>query len=353
MKFNLIPLLITAILALPTLVAAQDVNFSQFNVMSSYYNPAATGSFDGNFKVRVIHRNQWANFASSPYKSFALSGDIKFDLRKQNFEKDFIAVGVYFLTDKAQALDWNKNEMGVNLAFQKRLNKIKRTYLSTGVGVGVLQRSLSYDNIYFQDQFNGLDEYDGSTNEILPQNIHNSGDLKLGIQIASILSKKWNIQTGIGIHYLVGPNFSLYNNQEDINYVGSKTNTAFTRINILGNLTYQLDRNQQIFPRIHYSLQGPHGLLQIGASYRKSYYTFNQTAIHAGMSLRSVSTAKSLTPVELGFLVGFEIKKIIIGLHYDAGIRDLAKYNQLTNSFEISISIVGDYNNQSFICPEF
>ncbi|MFN8281310.1 MAG: PorP/SprF family type IX secretion system membrane protein [Saprospiraceae bacterium] len=334
-------------------ITAQDINFSQFNVMSSYYNPASTGYFDGNFKVRLINRNQWTNLTADPGRSFALSGDIKFDLGNHNFAKDFIAIGVYFLTDKTQALNWTRNEIGTQLAFHKRLDKVKHTYLGGGVGLSVLQRSLSYDNIYFQDQFDGLDQYSGGTGEILPQNIHNTGDLKLGIQIASDLSSKWNIQSGIGLHYLFQPNFSLYNNIEDINYIGIKKNDAFPRINFITNLSYQIDRSQQFFPRLHLSLQGPHQLLQVGANYRRSFYNFSQTAYHAGISLRSASTVNGFTPVDLGFLIGFEIKKVIIGLHYDAGLRDLSKYGQLTHSFELSISLVGDYNNQSFICPEF
>lgn len=332
---------------------SQDINFSQFNVMSSYYNPGATGFFDGNFKVRIINRNQWTNFTDKPNRSFSLSGDIKFDLGNHSFEKDFLAIGVYFLSDKTQALDWSKNEMGANLAFHKRLDNTKRTYLSGGFGLGVLQRSLSYDNIYFQDQFNGLNDYTGNSNEILPQNILNSGDLKFGLQLSTNLSSKWSIQTGGGFHFLFKPNFSLYKTQEDLNYVGSKINDGFTRINLITNLTYQYDQSQQIFPRLHISKQGPHQLIQLGVSYRKSFYNFSQSAMHAGISLRTAASDSFVAPTDLGFLIGFEVKRVVIGLHYDAGLRDAVKYSNLTNSFEISISLLGDYSNQSFICPEF
>ncbi|MFN8330330.1 MAG: hypothetical protein U0T81_03775 [Saprospiraceae bacterium] len=47
-----------------------------------------------------------------------------------------------------------------------------------------------------------------------------------------------------------------------------------------------------------------------------------------------------------------EIKKVIIGLHYDAGLRDLSKYGQLA-FLRIGINLVGDYNNRGFHCPEF
>lgn len=332
---------------------SQDVSFSQFNVLNSYYNPAATGFFDGNYKVKLINRNQWINYSEKPLQTFAMSGDIKFDLGKANFEKDFLGVGVYFLTDRVQALDWNRNEIGVNFSFHKLLDKTRRTYIAAGTGLAVLQRSLSYDNIYFQDQFDGLNQYNGSTNEILPINIQNNGDIKLGINFSTKLNRNWSIQSGAGYHYIFSPNFSLYRNQEDPNYTGSKNNKALHRINFVTNLTYSLNNLEQLFPRLHINIQNPHQLLQTGISYRKAFYNFSQTAFHTGISLRVAGSDGSYSPTDLGLLVGFEIKKTIIGFHYDFGIRDASRYSHLNNSFEISISLTGDYNNQSFICPEF
>ena len=162
---------------------AQDISFSQFNSLGSYYNPALTGSFDGNFKVRIINRDHWVKFADAPYRTFGISGDIKFDQSSKDFKGDFLALGAYFISDRGQILDWNKNEMGVSIAYHKLLDKIKKTYLSGGITLGILQRSISYDNIYFEDQFDGLDRYNGSTNEILPQNIHATPDQKSALII--------------------------------------------------------------------------------------------------------------------------------------------------------------------------
>ncbi|NOT38815.1 MAG: PorP/SprF family type IX secretion system membrane protein [Saprospiraceae bacterium] len=338
---------------IPVFLLSQDVSFSQFNVLNSYYNPGATGLFDGNYKVRIINRNQWLNYSDKPLRTFALSGDIKFDLGNNNFEKDFIGVGVYFLTDRAQALEWNRNEIGANIAFHKNLDKTRRTYLTGGMGLAVLQRSLSYENIYFQDQFDGLNQYNGSSSEILPVNIQNNGDFKLGVNLSSKLSRTWSIQTGFGYHYIFKPEFSLFRNLEDPNYTGSKNNKAIQRLNFVTNFTYSLNNNEQLFPRLHFNLQGPHQLIQTGLSYRKAFYNFNQTAFHTGISVRVAGTESSYSPTDLGILVGFEFKKTVIGFHYDFGIRDASKYSHLNNSFEISISITGDYSNQSFICPEF
>ncbi len=334
-------------------ISSQDVNFSQFNVMTSYYNPGATGFFDGNYKVRLINRSQWLNFSDKPIRTFALNGDIKFDLGKRNFEKDYIGVGVFFLTDRVQALNWNRNEIGLNLAFHKRLDKYKKNYLAGGVGFAVVQRSLSYDNIYFQDQFDGLNQFTGTSKEILPINIQNNGDVKVGLQYSTELSQNWSFILGSGFHYIFKPQFSLFHNQEDPNYIGTKTSKALSRINVIANFVYKLNQNEQIIPRVHYSAQFPHQLISAGVNYRKSFYNFNQTAFHSGISFRMAGSESSYSLTDIGLLVGFELKKAVIGFHYDFGIRDASKYSQLNNSFEISISLTGDYNNQNFICPEF
>ena len=332
---------------------SQDISFSQFNLFNSYYNPALAGNFEGNVKVSLINRDHWVRFTETPYRSLGVNGDIKFDLKRGNLQKDFLALSAYFLTDRGQLLDWNKNEMGIGLVFHKRLDKSRKTYLSGGLGVGLLQRSLSYDNIYFQDQFDGLDKYNNPTREILPVNIHTTPDLKFGVGFSTRLSPLWSLQSGTGIHYIFRPNFSFFRNLEDINYRGLADFKALIRTNTIVNFIYQLSKSESLIPKFHLSTQGPHSIIQLGTGYRKSFYSLNQTAFHAGLAVRSVGSVDYFTPVDLGLQIGFEIKNFIIGLQYDIGLRDAIKYSNPTHSYEIGISWIGNYDNQGFICPKF
>ncbi|MFZ1298836.1 MAG: type IX secretion system membrane protein PorP/SprF, partial [Saprospiraceae bacterium] len=45
------------------LITCQEVNFSQFNTIAPYYNPAFTSAFTGNYRVSALHRNQWIGFS--------------------------------------------------------------------------------------------------------------------------------------------------------------------------------------------------------------------------------------------------------------------------------------------------
>ncbi len=332
---------------------SQDVSFSQYQVLLPYYNPAFTGAFNGSYRVRLINRNQWIGFSDKSYRSFAIAGDIKFRIKNKNINTDYLGLGAYFITDRAQIVDWNTNEINITLAYHKRLNKIKNSYLTGGLGFGVQQRSLSYDNIYFEDQFDGLNLYNRPTSEILPPNIYAYSDLKIGIQYNTNLKPDWILQTGLSTQYLLNPNWSLFKSIEDINYNGSTKSKAPLELNFITNLSYIYDKYNTIYPKLFISSQGPHQIIQVGTSYRHADYSVKQTAIHAGVSLRIVNTPSAILPVDLGLLAGYEIKNFIIGLHYDIGLRDAIKYGRPSHSFEISLSLVGDYDNEGFVCPQF
>ncbi|MBK7231363.1 MAG: PorP/SprF family type IX secretion system membrane protein [Saprospiraceae bacterium] len=335
------------------IIKSQDISFSQYNLFQTYYNPVLSGMFEGTVKVSLINRDQWIKFVEDPYRSFGITGDIKFDLKNQDFRNDYLSLGAYFLSDRAQLLDWNKNEMGVGLSYYKKLDKFRNSYLSGGIGIRLLQRSLSYDNIYFQDQFDGLNKYDNPTQEILPINIHTTPDLKIGLGYQTQISSRWNMQLSSSIHYIFRPNFSFFKNLDDINYRGSSDYKALIRTNTIFNFVYEITKYEQIIPRIFIGTQGPHTIIQIGTGYRKSFYSINQTALHTAVSLRNVASGTSITPVDLGLQIGFEIKSFIIGLHYDIGLRDAIRFSNPTHSFELGLTWIGNYDNDGYVCPKF
>jgi hypothetical protein len=47
------------------------------------------------------------------------------------------------------------------------------------------------------------------------------------------------------------------------------------------------------------------------------------------------------------------MKNFVIGMSYDFGLRDVISYGRPSHSFEISITLLGDYDDGGFICPEF
>lgn len=335
------------------LICAQDISFSQFNAVNLYYNPAFTGSFPGNYRVSSMYRNQWIGLQDRPLTQMAIAGDIKFSFGFDNPLKDFIGAGVYFNTDRSQVFDWNTNEMAIQLAYHKLVNKNNRSFVSGGFGFGVRQRSVNYDNLYFEDQFDGLDKYNGNTGELLPHNIHASPTLNFGIQYNSLLTRKTHFQIGLAVQKLFSKEYSFYSDFENPDYIGSKENQAFRNIIFISNLIYRYNNFQEIYPKLLVHMQGPHGVFITGFSYRQAFQKASQNAIHTGITTRTVKNQSSLTIADIGFQLGFELQNFMIGLHYDFGLKDATTYKSPSHSFEISLRLMGEYDNQYNFAPRF
>lgn len=148
---------------------AQDPDFTQIFATPIYLNPALTGNYDGNYRVSLIYRDQWHSLIEDPFKSFSLSGDVKIELGKRTKRyKDYIAGGLFVLSDKVSTFDFSTNMINLSGAYHKYLGLWDETYLSAGLNFGMNQKNFTYENFSFQDQFNGVDGYTFNTSEDLP-----------------------------------------------------------------------------------------------------------------------------------------------------------------------------------------
>lgn len=334
-------------------VDAQDVVFTQFNSVNLFYNPSLTGSFPGNYKISAIYRNQWIGLQDQPLTQFIVSGEIKFHLGYESSYKDFIGAGLYFNTDRALVFDWNTNEMGLQFAYHKILDKTKRSFIAGGFGFGLRQRSVNYDRLYFEDQYNGLDAYDRLTRELLPQNIHAAPIIQVGVQFNTNLSKFTFIQLGLSGKHLFNTEYSFYNNLDNPDYIGIRQNTAFKSISFIGQMVHRYDAFNEISPRVLIQFQGPHGIILPGISYRKAFLHNNQSAVHFGLSTRMVRSNQSFSFTDIGLQTGVEWQNFLLGIQYDVGIRDASRYSSTSHSFEISLRLMGAYDNEFQFAPKF
>ena len=62
-------------------IYSQDVNFSQPFIANTYLNPALSGMLNGFVRVSTIYREQGRNNIETPFKTYAVSADIKYDLK--------------------------------------------------------------------------------------------------------------------------------------------------------------------------------------------------------------------------------------------------------------------------------
>lgn len=147
--------------------AQNDVQFTQYWAVPSYYNPGATGEIDF-VRIRAGARLQWLGIENAP-KSFLVSGDTPLKIGKKR-----IGVGVN-MTQESIGLFSN---MLINAQASYKLKLFKGT-LSIGVQGGYYNSKFKGSEVYLPDG----DDFHQSTDEAIPtQDVAgNAFDLSAGI----------------------------------------------------------------------------------------------------------------------------------------------------------------------------
>lgn len=106
---------------------AQDIHYSNLSAVPMQTNPAYTGLMEHRMRVGFNHRSQWSNFTNG-YKTTSLSADVK---AWQN-RGDVLGLGVHLTSDQAGDLDFSTQQVSINTAYTKVLDR-NRTFLSFGL----------------------------------------------------------------------------------------------------------------------------------------------------------------------------------------------------------------------------
>lgn len=332
---------------------AQDTQYSQFFAAPLKLNPALTAFFDGNFRLSGVNRDQWRRAIDKPIQSFTFNGDMRFKLKTTpNSNPDFWGAGVSFTTDRAGSFGLNTTNLSVSAAYHKSLDKNMDQYLSAGFQVGVFQRNLSYGNIFFQDQFDGVSAYNLPTDEFLPANNFGYGDFSVGVHYSISPIPTFKLAVGGAMHHLFQPNVSFFKNE---------TSSAATNLDVPLFRKYQahlavtniISEAVSYTPRIMYVVQGNHQQMLVGLNLRYEILESNGTAFQVGAWLRPVNEFNHFDLAAAVLMAGIELNKLNIGLSYDAHLASLTSQFERLGSFEISLRYIGEYENDSFFCPEF
>ncbi|MGK0390228.1 MAG: type IX secretion system PorP/SprF family membrane protein [Maribacter sp.] len=330
-----------------TSLFAQDKHFSQFYASPIAVNPALTGAFDGKFRVGAIYRDQWRGAADNPFVTFAASMDMRFNLGKKRAFQDAAAGGILFFTDRVGGVDFNTNQMALSGAYHKALDRASTQYLSAGIKFGFTQRNVNYESLTFQDQFNGIDDYSSPTGEELPENNFAYGDLSAGLYYTITPKRQTSFYAGVALHHFNKSNASFYNEID-----GTKHKIFMKTVGHIG-ARLPIGDNKQLFPRLMISMQGPHLQFDAGTSLRASLNDFSSMAIHFGAWVRPVKFDTGISLDAIIAMVGFEYENVLFGLSYDANINSLANYSKVHGAFELSVVYLGEYENETILCPTF
>jgi type IX secretion system PorP/SprF family membrane protein len=179
---------------------AQDINFSQFYELPLLRNPALAGMFTGDIRFTADLRNQWAS-VSVPYKTQALSTDVKYALSKNS--NDYLALGMQITNDVAGDSKLGKIQLLPALAFHKSLDADRDTYLSLGFAGGVVQQRFDASKLRFDDQFvNGAYSPMNPTRQTFDNSQVTYYDGSVGLLFSSV--------TGYDVKYYFGASYSHF-----------------------------------------------------------------------------------------------------------------------------------------------
>ncbi len=332
---------------------AQDQHFTQFFSAPLTLNPALSGAFNGNYRIGGIYRNQGSDFLDNPFLTFAAAFDLRFaPSSRTKVVKDAFGAGIIFYNDRVPSFDFSTNQMHISLAYHKALGKSNTQFLSAGFQAGVAQRNVNYENLTFQDQFDGSNGYVIPTGEALPENNFAYVDYAVGLNYAFVPKRGPSVYAGAALHHFNEPQVSFFFDPRD--EVKRGDNTLLPKTTAYLAFQFPLGRSVQIHPRGLFYKQGEHMALNAGSNFRFLLSRSAGTALHVGGWVRPVQYEDVSLNLDAAILMaGFELDNVLFGFSYDANLSGVNTTGYRQGAFEISIAYLGNYENETVLCPTF
>lgn len=319
--------------------SAQDLHFSQFYNSPLSTNPANTGFIpDGNYRVGVNYRNQWATIPV-PYKTMSLFGD--FQLFRDQLEYGWVGIGGMLLRDVAGAGNLTSTKGYGSIAYHQLLGQ--SSLLSAGFNVGFANKRVDINKLTFGSQWNGQ-FFDSQM--ISGEPIVNSStgyfDMQVGMNYAYFPTDNIYVNTGFSVQHVNMPRETFYNgnNQIDRRYIGFL------------NASLKLNDYIILNPGAYYARQAGASEIMVGGYAAYNLSGDGQQQVFGGLYYR-VNDA-------VPFMVGYQVSNVKMMFSYDVTVSNLAISNSRQGAYEIGIVYTGVYPNRSFssarratICPSF
>jgi type IX secretion system PorP/SprF family membrane protein len=333
---------------------SQDAHFSQFYASPLTLNPALAGAYDGTFRISTVYRDQWYSALDNSLRTFVAGGDAKFELNYDRSKNpDILGVGITFFSDRVGTFDFNTNQIMISTAFHKALNKRTKQYIGIGIQGGIFQKSLNYEDILFQDQFNSINGFNLGTSEVFPTNNRGYFDLSTGIYYSVTPRKGLSFNAGLGIFHLTQPNLSFYNEATIIDPNISQVDTLYRRFSVHTSLSIATSVRTTFLPRINALFQGKHSELNLGANIKYKADPQSAQYIHFGLHGRGVYNYDGFGLEAIIGMIGYERNNFILGISYDQALSKLINDRRSLSSLELSLIYIGDYHNEDSFCPQF
>jgi type IX secretion system PorP/SprF family membrane protein len=322
---------------------AQDLHFSQFINSPLLTNPANCGFIpDGDFRLGVNYRNQWASLSAFPYKTMSVYGDAQ--LLQNDYNSGWLGLGGVLLRDVAGTGALTSTKLYGSVAYHQMVNY--SSLLSLGFNVGWSNKQINTADLTFPSQWNGqfFDAHQVALAPSLTANNINYFDLQVGMNYAYFPNENLYVNAGFSASHLNKPKETFFASTSTSSSVIPVRYTAFI------NGSYKLNDQVIVNPNAYISIQAKSQEIVGGLNAHYNLSGDGEKELIAGVYYR---VSESFIP-----MVGLGIRDIAITFSYDATASSLKQYNGSRGAFEFSLVKKGilnkfNGNKQETICPTF
>jgi type IX secretion system PorP/SprF family membrane protein len=211
--FTKAQVLIVALSLLIGRMSAQDFHLSQYDLFPLYYNPAQTGIYPGekmDYRFSGNYRSQWQKLQGKPYSAFGVGFDMPIDR---------YGAGILVMDHIAGISNFATTQVLLSGAYRITDEKSKNHFLSAGLQVGFMQKRFSYGDLFFENQYNGIDGFDQGMDhgEYIPDLSILRLDANIGVYYKYIdKNKKFDPSVGFAFYHINTPDESFNGPKSDL-----------------------------------------------------------------------------------------------------------------------------------------
>jgi len=320
----------------------QSMHFSQYYNAPMLVNPANTALMpDDDFRLGANYRTQWAT-VPVPYTTFSAWSDFKIGGKKDNGHPNWLGLGGALFSDKAGDGNLSLLQMQGSAAYHLHLNS--STMLSFGGSGAYVQRSVNYDNLTFDTQWDGF-TFNG----------HMPNGEKVGIVRTSYTTVAAGMNLAMfpneNVYIKIGGSVSNINTPTESFYGGKNTLAMRPSANV--DALFRLSADFIANPSAFFQTQSGAMELVAGSLFR---YNLNHGRDSRASQL-ILGGYDRLSDAVIG-VAGYQFGDVQFMASYDFTLSALSPYNASYGALEFSIVYGGSYyKNQGirrmFTCPRF
>ena len=324
--------------------SGQSIHFSQYYNSPLLLSPANTALMpEDDFRVGLNFRNQWAA-VPVPYTTFSAFGDLKaFSKSDEDNRNRWLGIGLALFSDKAGDGNLSLLQLQGSLAYHLQLGR--SAMFSAGFSGAYVQRSVNYDNLTFDAQWDGMSFNSTYANNeqigIIKTNFYTVAG---GLNLSLFPNENLYIKIGGGVNNINQPTESFYKNG---------TNTLKYRPAGTIDAVIKTGPVLIINPSAYYATQNGASELLIGSLFRVK---LGENDSHLPTQL-ILGIFDRLGDAAIG-VAGLQVGPVQFMANYDFTMSTLSPYNASYGALEFSLIYTGKYpNNQGikkmYTCPRF